>query len=313
MGQPEAHSEAIEPAPPTSIRSKLKRMAMLLTTGILLFLFLTTVGCCSLQRKLIYYPPPGGYQPSYAVGLPEGTVELEYTTDDGRQVAFYVPPTESDPKQLPTVLWVMFNGNASLAQDWLDLIESASRTDTGFLLVDYPGYGLCEGSPTRKGILRNIDASYLALADHLGTTTKNLEPHTRAFGFSLGAAVALEFAVRHPPKHVVLLASFTSMQDMARIVVGPVIKHLLIDRFDNRARLAELAALPNPPRVDLFHGTQDDVIPFAMGEELAAAHPSMITFHPIEGSDHNWLPNIAGDQIRKVMTTTFDPEDQKVD
>src|SRR5438132_1403133 len=79
----------------------------------------------------------------------------------------------------------------------------------------------------------------------------------------------------------VLVSPFTNMRDMGRRMVGWPLCLLCEHNFDNRARLAELAARANPPRVDIFHGTNDRSIPFWMGESLASAFPRMIALHAI--------------------------------
>src|SRR5690606_8547888 len=99
--------------------------------------------------------------------------------------------------------------------------------------------------------------AYDVLVAELGETP----PSLGVVGHSLGAAAALQFAAEHPVDRVVVVAPFTSTMDMARRMVGPIFAHLLHHRFDNRARLRELAARETPPRVLLLHGDNDPVIP----------------------------------------------------
>ena len=51
--------------------------------------------------------------------------------------------------------------------------------------------------------------------------------------------------------------------------------------FDQIARADEFD-LP----ILLFHGTEDDVVPFSTSEEFAKALPDLVTFHPAEGAAH---------------------------
>jgi len=249
------------------------------------------------QRRLMYYPR--AYAPTWRAGIPADLREVVFETEDGRQTAFYLPPLE-DAAAPPPRLWVFFHGNAGTALEWLDQQVLLRREeDCGILLVDYPGYGLCEGSPTRDGIIRNGTMALGALARDLGSAPDDFQPDLGLFGVSMGAAAACELAVRTRPRWVVLAAPFTSILDMGRMY-GPF-RHVAVDRFDNGARLDELAARAPRPEVHTFHGTADQVVPFDMGRELAARNPGLAQFHVIKGADHNLLWGSAEQAMRRVM------------
>ena len=237
---------------------------------LLLFLF---------QDKLIYLPHP------YASGaLPPGIEALRFTTAAGSQTAFARVPTGS-PTTITRVC-VLFGGNAALALDWAGLIDELHDPRAAFLLVDYPGYGACDGKASPATIDAAAEAAFIALADRLGETPAALEPHLSVFGHSLGAAAALQFACHHPVQQVVLVSPFTSLRDMARRTAGWPLCWLLRANFDNRARMRELASRQQPPRVIVVHGDADEVVPIAMGREIAALMPGS-TFHAVHGADHN--------------------------
>jgi pimeloyl-ACP methyl ester carboxylesterase len=107
---------------------------------------------------------------------------------------------------------------------------------------------------------------------------------------------AAEFGVRGG----VLLAPFTSTMDMTSEVVGLPLGFLVTHRFDNRARLTELAE-KGPGRLVILHGSDDEVIPVAMGRELAAAHPEWITFRELDGGRHNTLQEDHTAEIVQAM------------
>jgi fermentation-respiration switch protein FrsA (DUF1100 family) len=46
----------------------------------------------------------------------------------------------------------------------------------------------------------------------------------------------------------------------------------------------------------IVHGTRDDVVPFAMGEQLFAAAPEPKRFYPIGGAGHNNLLEAGGEE-----------------
>lgn len=252
-----------------------------------------------IQRSMIYMPR--AYEPSYARGLPAGTREVEYRTSEGRQVAFYIPPRTAGPGTAQ--LWVVFSGNASVALDWLDFVEEFPSTSTAFLLVDYPGYGRCEGRPSARGIRENLLSVMKALEALPDGPGANLRERVGVLGYSIGASAALEFAKAHPVRTVILIAPYTSLLDMARRTVGWPLCHLLLDRFDNVARMMELAALATQPEVHIVHGTADQVVPFAMGRQVAAAGaPGRTFFHEVPGGDHDTAFHLAKATIVGIMT-----------
>ena len=146
------------------------------------------------------------------------------------------------------------------------------------------------------------DGALLALAAHLGVALTTLEPCLDAMGHSLGAAVALDFANHHPQvRRIILLAPFTSVREEAALFIGAPLSHLLGANYDNRAALHELAQHKPPPRVVIFHGLEDGMIPIAMARELAAEFPAFVTFHGIPGATHDTVVSAAEDQILALM------------
>lgn len=237
-----------------------------------------------LQGGVLYHPRP--YPSDPQAMLPPGGVEIHYQMSFGEQTAFYIPPQSGKARQAAP-LWVMFGGNASLALDWLDLIESIPDKQCSYLLIDYPGYGECKGRPSAERILESTEAAMNSLAEHLGVARGDLEKNLNVLGHSLGAAAALQFAAGHPVRKVVLVAPFTSFRDMAKVFAGAVASHLVSNSYNNRARLGNLAGHSPRPHVTIVHGDSDEVIPVAMGRELAGMTEGWGEYHEIAGAGHN--------------------------
>ena len=71
---------------------------------------------------------------------------------------------------------------------------------------------------------------------------------------------------------------------------------LLIESYDNRANLTEVAARNPGARIAIFHGTNDEVIPARMGRELAREFP-FAEFFAVEDANHVSVLNHAHDKI----------------
>lgn len=249
------------------------------------------------QDRLIYHPRR--YTIDAATRYPS-IIPLSYTTSQGLQQAFYLPP-RFRPTDPPARLWVLFPGNGSLALNWVNFLDPPPASREGFLLIDYPGYGNCHGSPAPATIQTSAEAAFACLAQSLRTQPALLDQNLNLLCHSIGCAAGLNFAVRHPVDRIILLAPFTSLRDMARRTVGWPLCWLLLHDFDNRARLRELAARPHPPRILILHGADDQLVPVSMGRQLASMFPAMITFHDIPGADHNTILDDAHNQIYAAM------------
>lgn len=243
------------------------------------------------QDRMIFIPR--AYTPATLQQLPTGLVALR---DGESVVGFYRPPRDgSEPRQL----WFCFGGNADLALSWDAFAEEHARPGTGFLLVEYPGYGACVGKPSPASMLAANERAVALLATHLGLDVTEVHRRAGGVGHSLGAAALLQYAAKHPLRRLVLIAPFTTMKDMAQRSVGWPLCELLVHRFDNHARLAEIAASGLPPTT-IIHGNQDELIPVGMGRVLAEAHPG-IHLSVIVGAQHNDVLSLGAAEIHAAM------------
>jgi uncharacterized protein len=268
--------------PPPSRRSAYPAQLILrLPLIALLVSVMILTGC---QSRYIYFPRP--YRADLDTVLPKSVKQLNYVTSEGQQIAFWVPPRTGG---VPRQIWLGHAGNGSLALDWLPLALAYPAADVGFLLVDYPGYGYCEGSSTPERILANSEGAVAALRHHLTMTKEDLDARMCAFGHSLGAACTLQYAARHPVQKVVIVAPFTSMADMVDHVLFWPMRWFLWHRFDNQKSLEALATRSPPPSVIIIHGTNDEVIPVAMGRKLSEEHTRFVHFYEVPKGNHNGI------------------------
>lgn len=267
----------------------LRLLAIVILTPVIFLL-----GC---QSSLIYHPNP--YHAEYETMLREaGGGRVTFTTSQGGQTAFYIPPRTA-AAGLPRTIWLCFGGNGSLALDWLHF-TGAWDENFAYLLVDYPSYGDCEGKPTPASIRESGKAAVAALAHHLGATQAELRPQLVMLGHSLGCAASLMAAEDLDVRRGVLISPFTTMTDMGRIVLGWPLCHLNLHRFDNRKTLRHIAARGGAKFI-IFHGSGDEVIPAHMGRELAVAHPQVVEFHEVPGAHHNDILSLVRGRIGQAM------------
>ena len=265
---------------------------MSVVIGIAAGLVLLVVGIRVFESRFIYFPPryPAGFEPPEKYGLPVEEVWL--AAEDGvRLHAWYLPnPTNSN-------VLLLFHGNASNLGYDLPRLQFFARLGVTLFEVDYRGYGKSEGSPDEAGLYRDADAAYRYLVETRGHKPRDIFLH----GQSLGGAVAIDLALRRECGGLIVESSFTSARDMARRMFRlPLLHYVPKSRFDSLRKIGQ-ARCP----VLIVHGTQDEVIPFSMGEKLYQASPEPKSFLPVEGAGHTDSFVIDGEQylerLRNLM------------
>jgi alpha-beta hydrolase superfamily lysophospholipase len=164
-------------------------------------------------------------------------------------------------------------------------------------LIDYRGYGRSDGGfPTEATVYQDAQIAW----DYLVQQRQVNPQRIFIYGHSLGGAIAIDLAVRHPKAAgLIVESSFTSMQEMADLKgwsrMFPV-DLLLTQRFDSAAKV-KLLKLP----VLFTHGTLDERVPFQMSQTLFAATPKPKQLALFPGASHNNLAEIAGPQYLQVI------------
>ena len=225
---------------------------------------LALAGCAGTIRDRIYQPASLAETPVTFTG--EAPQDVTARTGDGLDLAGYYWPAASGNGTLV----VYFHGNGYNQLVGAARAESLREGGHGVLVASYRGYGGNPGSPSEAGLFADAEA-WMAKARELAPGAK-----IYLFGHSLGGAVALEMAARHEVAGVATLGTFARLADQAPSIA----RGILPDRFDN---VAAIRRVSEP--VLLLHGTEDDVVPIAAGEELADASPNA-TLVRLTGAGH---------------------------
>ena len=151
------------------------------------------------------------------------------------------------------------------------------------LLIDYRGYGRSQGSfPKESQVYEDAEIAY----NYLVKQPQLLPSQILFYGHSMGGAVAIELAIRHPEAAgLIVQNSFTSMLDMvesnAFMRFFPV-RLLLTQRFDS---LAKVKSLRMP--ILFVHGIADPFVPATMSKKLYASSPESKKLLLVPNARHN--------------------------
>jgi len=220
----------------------------------------------SVLDGLIYFPDRA--MPSAPPGVEERTF---VATDGVRLHAWYAPAPSEDA---PTLLWA--HGNGGNVANREDVLLALQARGLALLAYDYRGYGRSEGKPDEPGL--RLDA--LAAYDDL--VARGVPPgRIVCFGESLGGAVSIALATERPCAAVIVVSTFTRLRDVARAHYG-ALAALVGGQFDSAARVGALRV-----PILIAHGDVDDIVPFALGEELYALAAEPKRFLAVPGRAHN--------------------------
>jgi hypothetical protein len=225
-----------------------------------------------IERNFIFFPTrPHTFAPK-EWGLEADDVFF-MTSDNVKLHAWHIRGSEN----APLVLW--FHGNAGNISDRVENAKFLADRGLALFMVDYRGYGKSEGTPSEKGIYIDGQSTYDYLAKQAGVAPENLI----IFGRSLGSCVAVYVAANNPCAGVILESAFTNMAEMASANFSMIPGMGNFKRkFDSLGRIDKIRA-----PILFFHGDEDEIVPYALGQKLFAAATSEKEFYTIRGAHHN--------------------------
>ncbi|PZP86952.1 MAG: alpha/beta hydrolase [Azospirillum brasilense] len=213
-----------------------------------------------IEQRMVFRPSPGPTQPADA-GLPHYQ-RHETTAADGATIMYWSNlQRPAGPCRGPVVLY--FHGNGGGLHGHTALLDGLDARQLCVVAMEYRGY---PGAPSHASE-RAIVGDAVALYDDVAR--RYPQRPIIFWGYSLGSGVAVQAAVQRPPAALVLEAPFTSVVARAKELFPFAPTFLMRNRFDSLGSIAQLQA----PLL-ILHGTDDGIIPLAMGEQLyAAANP----------------------------------------
>jgi len=192
-----------------------------------------------------------------------------------------------NPKAKYTLLFSHGNGE-DLGRVYPFLIENYTE-HFSILAYDYRGYGTSDGTPSYRKSKDDAEAAYQWLVNEGDTEPGSII----AIGRSLGGALAVQTAARHPVAGLICECSFASV---LRVKTGV---HLLPwDKFNSEKLIGNVEC----PTL-IIHGKNDQVVPFSHGQKLFNAAPEPKQHFWIEGAEHmNYAYVAEGQYLQTILS-----------
>jgi len=249
----------------------------------------------SFADRFVYFPTRehDGGTPA-AVGLDYDDVYLR-TSDGVKLHAWFVPASS----RRPVVLFL--HGNAGNVSHRLDKLVVIHGLGVSVMLLDYRGYGWSDGEPSEDGTYRDAAAAYEWIIDGRSQPAGVL-----VYGESLGGTIGTDLAAHREVGGLVLESTPSSILAVARhhYPVLPI-GLLLTARYDALARIGAVTA----PLL-ILHSIDDEIVPFAMAEEMFGAARSPKRLVKLRGG-HNDNFIVTAEAYRTALaefiTTNFPP------
>jgi fermentation-respiration switch protein FrsA (DUF1100 family) len=258
--------------------------ALCVYAGVLAMLYFT-------QRSLLYFPETIHTTPA-AAGLPQAE-EVTLTTSDGEHIfAWHVPPRDGKP----VILY--FHGNGGALRYRVERFTRLTNDGIGIVAVEYRGYGGSTGRPSERGLIADAEAGYAFAAARYATQQIVL------WGESLGSGVAVALAAEKPVGRVILEAPFTSAAAVgAKHYWYVPVRLLMTDQLRSDARIGKVTA----PLL-ILHGAKDQIVPYAMGEQLfALANKPKHIVRFLDGGHEDLDNNGALVAVSRFLAGDLDP------
>lgn len=259
-------------------RKSLRRIGALAVLLLVVYASARVYGIWSNQRESIFEPAAALQTSPARLGAPfeELRIPSGSGAERGDLHAWWIPAEKPDA---PTVLYL--HGNFRNISYNLENALRYRALGSNLLLVDYRGYGKSTGGkPSEAKVYEDAEAAWQYLVKQRGVKPQQLF----IYGHSLGGAVAIDLALRHPEAAGLIAEStFTSMQAMGELKYDFLPAGLLLNqRFESLQKIPQLK-IP----LLLVHGTWDQKVPVGMAQQLFEAAPQPKTLVMIEGGEHS--------------------------
>ena len=243
------------------------------------------------EKRFVFFPEPEVVNTPESVGLEYEDVFLK--TSDGLTIhGWFLPAPGWAGSNTQTWLWFHGNGgNVGTRVGQLELAQNLLGVHQ--FIFDYRGYGRSEGRPTERGTYLDARAALDYLKQRPGINPGRIV----YFGHSLGAAIAVELAVAHPPFGMALIGPFSSIQDMAKVALPiPLAGWMVRGHYNSLKRM---------PRVKtpllVLHGELDEIVPHEQGMKLYQAANRPKRFVTLRGASHNNVQHVASEAMTSAL------------
>ncbi len=255
------------------------RKALIILLGILATLY---IGICAFmyfaQESILFHPTIQAANAPWdlsikggEVGIEKDVEELNFASEEDGKVNALLFKVDSAKG---AILYLHGNGgNAGICAGGRNRFL---KNGWDFFVPDYRGYGKSTGPLSQSGMDADVEAAWNELSKRYPAKDIII------YGQSMGSGYATRLAAKHRPKLLILEAPYTSLTDVAASQYPWLpVRWLMNYPSESEAFVGSVQS-----EVVIFHGDQDEVIPYSQGIAMskAANKAKLIT---LPGQGHN--------------------------
>ncbi|MBA2250845.1 MAG: alpha/beta fold hydrolase [Chitinophagaceae bacterium] len=242
---------------------------------IIVFIYcIVGMGLYFLQEKLLFHPKklPAGY--AYNFNFPFKEINIPISKTENLSLVKFFP---ADTFRKGVVLY--FHGNMENINHYAIFAKNFTRLGYEVWMPDYPGYGKSSGILSEKELYE--EALQVYKLAHTTFSAGNII----IFGKSLGSGIAAELASVKDCRRLILETPYYSIPELFN-TYAPIYPTSYISKF--KIPTYQYIQDVHAP-IAIFHGTDDELIPFYSSLKLRQYLHSGDTFIVIQHGKHNNL------------------------
>ena len=241
---------------------------------LLLIYVLTGIALYYLQEKIFLHPVshPKGY--AYTFNVPFKEMDIDINKNENFNIVQFLP---KDSVRKGVVLY--FHGNMKNVYHYARFANNFTKLGYEVWMPDYPGFGKTTGVLTEKKL---YDEALLA---YKLANKKFKADSIVIYGRSFGTGIASQLASIVDCRRLILETPYYSIPALFSYY-APIYPTSLMSKFELPVNeyLKEVEA-----PVTIFHGTDDEIIPYSVTKKLKASLKPTDEFIIIEKGKHNNL------------------------
>lgn len=204
------------------------------------------------------------YQPTF-IRNGKDTIDLGFTIEsvvfkssNGNKInGWFLKPKHPTP--LVTI--IHFHGNAGNLLSQFELMSPFVKKGFQVFLFDYSGFGFSEGKATKNNVMTDA----LSVLDYIKSRPEIKNTKLIIYGQSLGGHLSIVVADKRQNDidGLVIEGAFSSHKDIAANIAG------IFGRIIVKQNYCALKSIKNYKKpILVIHSTEDEVIPFKLGQKL---------------------------------------------
>ncbi len=255
-----------------------KKIATIFFSLILSFTFYFGLTLYNKQEALLFKNIP--LDKDYIFKTDTKTKEIYLDTQDGGQIHALLYQSSEKPSDK---LILYFHGRGgNLSSNWNKVTQLFLNKKYDVLMMDYRGFGKSFGPLSEKRLLEDTDLIYNYASSHYKPEDIIL------YGRSLGTGFAAFTASNHSARYLILEAPYYSMLDLAANKFPFLPKSLFKVLLKYHLKTSEWILKAQMP-VEIFHGTEDKLIPLENSKKLQDLKKDKIHLTILRKATHNDL------------------------